>query len=137
MGVIVFQEYPARWDYTFNSSDGLVGRWLLAGAFGVISAARRQVGVRTGNLRQSIHIMKRSRYGVSGPGIEIGSKVKYALLHHQGTKPHEIRAELNQFLRFSTKGRSVITRVVQHPGTQANKYLSDNLGVIYFTPPVR
>lgn len=135
--VVFFREYPARWDYVFNNPNGMVGRWLAQGANYIVSAARRQVGVRTGNLRQSIHIMKRSRYGNIGHHIEIGSKVEYALLHHEGTPPHKINANFNQFLKFSVKGRRVITRTVNHPGTQANKYLSDNLRLIFTAPPIR
>lgn len=135
--VVFFRERPAEWDFTFNNPQGMVGTWLYEGALAIVAAARRQVGVRTGNLRQSIHVMKRSRLGNIGHSLEVGSNVKYALMHHEGTPPHKIEAGLNQFLRFSVRGRAVITRTVQHPGTRANRYLKDNLHLIYTAPRAR
>jgi len=127
---VIFQEYPARWDYVFNNPNGMVGRWLWALANDVVFESRRRVGVRTGNLRQSIHIMKRSRYGSIGHHVEVGSRESYALVHHEGSRPHTITANFNQFMKFSVKGRTVITRVVRHPGTRANKYLDNSLKLV-------
>ena len=107
---------------------GLVGRHLAKRGAMIVAAAKRQVGVKTGALRASIHM----RYVRRGPGqaIQVGSPLKYALAHHEGTRPHLIVPNRARVLRFSAGGRVVYTHAVRHPGTRANKYLTDNLYLI-------
>lgn len=89
------------------------------------AAAKRQVGVKTGKLRNSISM---SHYGTAnGQVVKIGSQVKYAYLHHQGTKPHIIRPDRAPVIRFSSGSRVIYSREVMHPGTRPNRYLSDQL----------
>lgn len=91
-------------------------------------AAKRQVGVRTGALRSSIHM----RHGIDSGGqyVTVGSDLPYARGHHEGTKPHIIRPRKAQVLRFSNNGRIVYARKVNHPGTKPNRYLTDNLRLV-------
>lgn len=93
-----------------------------------MAAAKAQVGVRTGALRASIHMRhlrdSRSQY------VKIGSKKKYAYMHHEGTKPHLITPNRAHVLRFVSRGRLVYAHAVRHPGTKANKFLSDNLRLV-------
>jgi hypothetical protein len=115
-------------DMYLNSPTGEVGRYLYGKALLIQQAARAQVGVDTGKLKSSIHI----RRGRSGPGqyVEIGSPLSYALMHHEGTSPHPIVPKRTSVLRFSAGGRMVYTRLVLHPGTRPNRYLSDHLYLV-------
>jgi hypothetical protein len=49
------------------------------------------------------------------------------LMHHQGTRPHIIVPRRAQTLRFYSRGRIVYSKLVHHPGTKPNRYLTDNL----------
>jgi hypothetical protein len=93
-----------------------------------MAAAKAQVGVRTGALRSSIHMrhLRDSR----GQYVKIGSNLDYALLHHQGSKPHVIRPDRAKVLRFVRGSRVIFATSVMHPGTKANRYLSDNLKLV-------
>jgi hypothetical protein len=105
-----------------------VTKHLLKKGKAVEMAAKRQVGVRTGALRASIHL----RYGVDSGGqfVTVGSKLPYARSHHEGTRAHVIRPRKAQVLRFSNNGRVVYAHKVNHPGTKPNRYLTDNLRLI-------
>ena len=93
----------------------------------VIALARRQVGVDTGRLKNSINMEHKTvRYGQE---LKIGSKNKIAYLHHEGTKPHLITPKNAPQLVFMSKGRVIRTQMVRHPGTRPNEYLSDQLFV--------
>jgi hypothetical protein len=124
MPVIVFRE-PVIQRY-LNSPEGQVGRYLKRKGSAVTAAAKRQVGVHTGALRSSIHM--RHFADPRGQYIKIGSPLPYARMHHEGTKPHLIKPNKpGGVLRFQTKGQTVITQLVRHPGTKPNRYLTDNL----------
>ncbi len=109
-----------------------------------VNLARRQVGVDTGRLKSSIRMEHTTtRYGQE---LKIGSTNKIAYLHHEGTKPHLIKPKNAPQLVFMSKGRVIRTQLVRHPGTKANKYLTDQLflfadmGTIYKGknfPPVK
>jgi hypothetical protein len=126
MATVIFRN--AQLDKYLNSPGGQVGRYLAKKGRIVEAAAKGQVGVRTGALRLSIHMrhLRDSR----GQYIKIGSSLPYARMHHEGTRPHMIYPVRAQVLRFVTKGRLVYTHAVRHPGTKANKYLTDNLKLI-------
>lgn len=111
-----------------KSPDGAVGRHLRKKGKLVELAAKRQVGVRTGALRSSIHM----RHGrdVRGQYVMVGSKLPYAKMHHEGTKPHMIFPNKAPILRFTKRGQVIYAHAVAHPGTKANKYLTDNLKLI-------
>ena len=117
--------YKPVLDYVLNDPKGDVGRYLNKLGRILVIAARKQVGVDTGLLRASIH-MNHFRNGL-GQYIWIGSEDPIALMHHEGTKPHIILPKRHEFLRFSSGGRVIYSRVVNHPGTRPNRYLSDSL----------
>lgn len=123
---VVFR--PAELDTLLNSPAGTVGRHLAAVGHQIMIAAKQQVGVDTGRLKNSIH-MRHFRSGV-GQLIEVGSSLNYALLHHQGTRPHLITPNRAQVLRFTAGSRVIYTHQVKHPGTRPNRYLTDNLYLI-------
>lgn len=88
--------------------------------------ARRQVGKDTRELYRSISY----RVGVGSRGGVTGTVVadnKIALLHHNGAAPHIIAARKAKALRFKSRGKIVYAKVVRHPGTRPNRYLTDSL----------
>jgi hypothetical protein len=119
----------AAMDEMLKSPSGMVGRYIAERARRIVVAAKMQAGVKTGRLKNSIH-MRHMRGGVAGQYIMVGSNLHYALLHHEGTKPHIIVPNRSTVLRFSSGGRVIYTRAVRHPGTRPNRYLTDNLYLI-------
>jgi len=123
---IVFRKVTL--DFTLNDPYGPVGRHMYVRGRAIVAAAKAQVGVDTGRLKNSIS-MSQSRAGY-GQSMTIGSPLRYALMHHEGTRPHIITPNRAQVLRFSSRGRIVYARSVRHPGTKPNKFLADNLYLI-------
>jgi hypothetical protein len=135
---------PKALSVLFKGPSGPVMRHLVAQGELVKNEARRRVGVarpdpytaarrkrQPGTLRD--HIVKRV---VPLPGGQVGISVvaedPIALWHHEGTVPHIIRPRNGPFLVFywPRVGRVVRLRVVRHPGTQPNRFLTDSLSVI-------
>jgi hypothetical protein len=112
-------------DNFLDKPGGEVGRYLARMGRQIEFAAKRQVGVSTGALRSSIHM--RHFTDPRGQYVRIGSPLRYARAHHEGTKPHLIKPNTAQMLRFVTKGQIVFAHMVRHPGTPANRYLTDNM----------
>lgn len=125
MANIVTFKPNKQMDFMLQNQYGEVGRYIARKGREITLAAKRQVGVSTGRLKESIH-MRHRRDGM-GQFVEVGSTVNYALIHHEGARPHIIIANRAQTLRFSSGGRVIYTRQVAHPGTRANRYLKDNL----------
>jgi hypothetical protein len=118
--------YKPILNFELNNRRGMVGRYLHEVAVLIQTGAKTQVGVRTGQLRRSIKIQHID--GSRGQSVKIGSSLHYAYLHHEGTKPHLITPKgPNTTLRFRSGTRIVHTAVVRHPGTKANKYLTNHL----------
>ena len=124
---VVFNK-PAM-DEMLKSPSGMVGRYLAERARRIVIAAKIQAGMKTGRLKNSIH-MRHMRGGPAGQYLMVGSNLHYALLHHEGTKPHLIVPNRSTVLRFSSGGRVIYTHAVRHPGTRPNRYLTDNLYLI-------
>jgi hypothetical protein len=122
---VVFVENKAGMDYVTKNPYGPVGRDLDRRARKVQAAAVLQAGFRTGALKSSISVTQsRELYGQSA---KIGSTLPYALLHHEGSRPHLITGRNGGMMRFTSRGRVVYARQVMHPGTRPNRYLADNL----------
>ena len=94
----------------------------------MMAASKVQVGVDSGALRRSIGMIH-SR-GMLGQTLKIGSPLNYALVHHEGSRPHIITPRDAGILRFSAGGRMIYTHKVEHPGTKPNRYLSDQLWMV-------
>lgn len=88
-------------------------------------AARRLARRPAGTLRDSIIVRVADRGGI--PVVLVGSDDPIAFIHHEGTAPHTIRARRKPMLVFYSRGRVVRVKSVRHPGTAANRYLSDSL----------
>jgi hypothetical protein len=124
---VVFNK--AAMDEMLKNPSGMVGRYIAERARRIVIAAKMQAGVKTGRLKNSIH-MRHMRGGAAGQYVMVGSNLHYALLHHEGTKPHLIVPNRSTVLRFSSGGRVIYTHAVRHPGTRPNRYLTDNLYLI-------
>jgi hypothetical protein len=111
-----------------RSPAGSVGRMMIGLAERVQSGARAQVGKKSHNLEHSI--VKRIEQSTTGILVLVGSSLSYALLHHEGTRPHEIRPVKASVLAFEINGQMVFASVVQHPGTKPNHYLTDPLNQV-------
>jgi hypothetical protein len=120
--------YKSALNFETHDSAGMVGKYLNKIGQRIVRGARRQVGVRTGNLRRSIelqHIVFRE-----GAAIKVGSRLNYAYMHHEGTKPHVITPNPpNTVLVFGKGTRVIHARAVNHPGAKPNRYLSDQLRI--------
>lgn len=125
MGNAYFVESKSGMDYTLKAGEGITGRYLKKQAMKVRVAAQAQAGMHSGALKMSINVSQERT--ATGQVVRIGSSLPYALLHHEGTRPHMITGRNGGMLRFTASGRVVYSRAVLHPGTRPNKYLSDNL----------
>lgn len=118
------------WDKTqlgllLDSPAGPVGRDLARRGRKVLIAATMQVGIDTGRLKKSLK-MTHER-STRGQFVMVGSKLNYALMHHEGTRPHIITPNRAQVMVFNKGSRVIYATSVRHPGTKANRYLRDNL----------
>jgi hypothetical protein len=136
--------HPAALAELLRGPDGPVARHLLAKGELVKNEARRRVGVyvppdsfsasnrkrKPGQLRDSI--VKRLVQDGGELNCLVGSEDPIALLHHEGTVPHIIRASrAPRLVFFWPKVGGVVGFVqVNHPGTAPNRYLTDSLSVI-------
>lgn len=119
--------YKPILNFEMTNSMGMVGRHLYDIGGRIIVDARRQVGYKTGALSRSIGLSHQSFPG-RGQSITIGSSLSYAHMHHEGTRPHLITPnDPKGVLVFSKGARIIRSKVVNHPGTAPNRYLSDQL----------
>jgi hypothetical protein len=117
--------YDSVLDNFLNNPNGEVGRFLKGKGNEILTVARARVGVRTGKLRTSLHM--RHMRDPRGQHIWVGSSLDYALAHHEGTGPRVITPKSGKMLRFVSRGQVVYAHSVNHPGTKANRYLSEAL----------
>lgn len=84
--------------------------------------ARMSAGIKTGELRARMETKK----NIVGEGLEgqVGSPVRWAAAHHQGARPHIIKAKPGKKLRFIVAGHVVFRSSVHHPGNRPNPYLT-------------
>lgn len=115
-------------NFVLNSPFGMVGEYLSKRGRRIIASARRQVGVNTGALKNSIRMIHYR--DVKGQYLWIGSREKHAYMHHEGTRPHIIVPKEAPILRFRAGSRIIYSREVLHPGTRPNRYLSDQLYLV-------
>ena len=108
-----------------DAPGGAVDRDLRRRANRVLRGARRQVGKDTRSLWRSLTLRREFIGGF--PEYWIGSENSKAYVHHEGTRPHLIHPRKAQALRYQGRGGPTFSKVVFHPGTKPNRYLSDNL----------
>jgi hypothetical protein len=105
---------------------GMVGRSMSVLGAKMVVKAKAQVGKETGALARSIGMsVSRAPYGVK---LTVHAKDKKAYMHHEGTRPKVILPKNPGGVLVFGKGTRVIkTERVMHPGTRANRFLSDQL----------
>lgn len=121
--------YPGVLEDQLQGEFGMVARYMRRRARVHVARAKADVGVRTGALQRSIGFTESRIPG--GRQVVIYARKSYATLHHEGTRPHLIRASGNQRLVFPTSQGVRSARVVRHPGTRANKFLSRHLRSVW------
>jgi hypothetical protein len=122
--------YKPILEFELNHRYGTVGRHLHRTANQISQLARIQVGKKTGRLRNSIRFEHLPKNGI-GPGVKVGAYTHYARLHHDGTRPHLITPNKPGGNLVFRKGSTIIhTKVVRHPGTKANRYLTDPMRTV-------
>lgn len=123
MQLVVITWYRAPLFHLLQDPMGDVGRHMFNRGLRIQQSARAVVGKDTGALAASIGISQKPTR--MGQEMTIGSPLRHAYMHHEGTRPHIITPKGgNTHLRFSSRGRIVYTRAVMHPGTRPNRYLS-------------
>jgi hypothetical protein len=87
--------------------------------------AKRRVGVDHGQLRADLHVefLPPPRF----PGVQVGSRLRHARIHHDGAKVAVIRPRRAKALRFTPKGggRPIFRRWAR--AAKGNPYLKDSL----------
>jgi hypothetical protein len=132
---------PAALAKLLRSPQGPVMRSAIRAGEEVKREAKKQVGVyrppdaysaanrarRPGQLRDSI--VKRVVSTSKGPAMQVVAEDEIALWHHEGTRPHTIRARRKPFLVFfwPKAGKVVSFKQVSHPGTKPNRFLTEPL----------
>lgn len=121
-----FTPDPAGMRYVLRGEGGPVWSDIAKRTRRAHTMARVQVGKDTRELYRSISY----RVGIGSRGGVTGTVVadnKIARMHHDGTVPHIIAARKAKSLRFKSRGKIVYAKVVRHPGTRPNRYLTDSL----------
>lgn len=108
-----------------RGETGIVGKYMHTIGVKGVGLAKAQVGVDTGKLKSSISYKVIHVYGQLATRITASDKK--AIMHHNGTKPHIITPRKKQTLRFQKGGKIVYAKVVFHPGTKPNRFLTDQL----------
>lgn len=124
----------ANYARTFQTPGGMVGRWLKyqGGRVAVVSKTHVSKG-GSGKLARSIKAGKVTKLSpfllqidVSATAKRKGMSYSYALVHHQGAKPHAILAKPGSALHWGgARGPTVVS--VMHPGSKGSKYLVKGL----------
>ena len=113
-----------------NTRSGELWGWFHKKGELAVIKAKAQAGYKTGQLRRSIRMQHTGSH--VGQELKIGSTVKHAYMHHEGTRPHKIVPKDidGRLVFFGKNQRKIIAvREVNHPGTKPNRYLSDQLRV--------
>lgn len=98
--------------------DAEVLKFLVTRARRVQRNARRMAPGRMGRKINAVVVGKHVRIESSHPAT------MYVI---KGTRPHTLRPRYRKVLKFSVKGSTVFARVVNHPGTKANDFLTKAL----------
>lgn len=114
--------------HLLREPGGLVGNHITDLARKTTMHAMIRVGVDTGALRDSLGFSV--KFGAGPVSAIIGSNNRIALMHHEGTRPHIITPKKSKALVFQSHGKIVYTKIVNHPGTKPNRYLTDSLRAV-------
>jgi len=120
MAYVKFYEPEMEW--LLKNPSGTTGRFLSRKGSLIVRLAKAQVGIKTGELRKSIHM--RHFRDPRGQYLWIGSELNHALVHHEGARPHIIVPKTAKILRFVSRGQVIFANKVNHPGHKPNRYLT-------------
>lgn len=70
---------------------------------------------------------RKVRAVVVGKHVRVESDHPATMFVIKGTRPHIIRPRTRQVLKFTVRGGTVFARVVHHPGTKKNDFLTKAL----------
>jgi hypothetical protein len=124
--------YPDKMYELLNLPGGranTLGKALSQRAKIMHNMAKAKVGKKNGELASSIYL---KHYATkTGQSVRMGSYKKYALLHHEGTRPHIINSQQGKKLRYTARGSVQYATAVRHPGTRANRFLYHPMKVAF------
>ncbi|MDK1473610.1 hypothetical protein QNO07_09280 [Streptomyces sp. 549] len=121
---VTFNVQPSRVRRILLQPLGLVERDVRRRVRRVETAARRMA---PGSMGQGQRIKGRVERGPEGYRGVVTSTHPASIYVIKGTRPHVIRPRRAKALRFRVGGRTVFARVVNHPGTKPNDFLSKAL----------
>lgn len=121
----VFVKDPVGWKEFTASPKSPIFKDIDSRGHRLHNLAVRQVGKKTNKLATSI--TTRTTVDLLGIVNTTGSDNPIALIHHNGSRAHEIRPRRAKVLRFVQNGRVRYAHRVWHPGTRPNRYLTDNM----------
>lgn len=98
---------------------GALARGIQLTALDVHANVRKESPIDKGRLASSWMLQK-----VDELVWAINSNTKYRWYVQTGTPPHEIRPKNAQALHFTVGGEDVFCKFVNHPGTEANPYIT-------------
>jgi hypothetical protein len=107
-----------------------VRRMLLVRGLAVQTAAKQRLNeaprrIDTGRLRNSIQIQELFARGA--PIVRVGTNVDYAMVIHDGSKPHVILPRNASVLAWQGPSGMIFAKRVNHPGFPPNPFLRDGL----------
>jgi hypothetical protein len=106
---------------TAEQSEVTTHQVLIQASNQILAEMEVRVPVKTGKLRGSLGIKVMQDRVVIGPDPMV---VDYAPYVEFGTKPHEIKPKkAGGMLVFKMGGKTIYTRKVSHPGTQAQPFV--------------
>lgn len=95
--------------------------------------AQKFLLTRARRVQRNARRMAPGRMGRKVNAVVVGKHVRIESTHPatmyviRGTRPHIIRPRYRKALKFRVQGRTVFARVVHHPGTKANDFLTKAL----------
>lgn len=127
----VVKLFPEAMDGLLKSPDGVLGRWMQERGRIVQLAAIRDCpksSTHSGGVALSESIRMRWNPTLNGQMITVGAYKPYAVFVHEGTRAHVIHGNPLLAFLWPKVGDGIFIRAsVQHPGTKAQRFLSDNL----------
>ena len=128
--IVVDHRFNRSYVRTNLAKSSGVRRALLVRGLAVQTESKKRLNeaprrIDTGRLRNSIQIQESSFRGTVM--IRVGTNVEYALIIHNGSRPHRINARPGGVLAWQGPNGMIFARSVMHPGFKANPFLADGL----------
>lgn len=107
-----------------ESKQNAIKKEVARATYSIQENAKLNAPVKKGFLRNKIDAIIKNA-SLTG---QIIVKVSYGIFVHEGTKPHIIRPKLKKMLAWRSGGGRgkgfIFAKIVNHPGTKANPFLS-------------